>query len=95
MRALLRVDRENHERDIVLLGEELERRCVFERVYLIGLGEFFGQGFFEEVEVCESQFEDTADFGALEEESGLRVLDDVRLFLLKLPLRARGLRFAV
>lgn len=94
MWALLGVYCENHERGIVLLGEEFERGCIFKRVDLIRLGELFRKRLFEQVEVCDSEFEDPADFVAFEEKGGLRVLDDMWFFLSELALRPSAFRFA-
>lgn len=88
VRALLLAAAEDEEAGVVLLGEELERGGVLERVDGVLLGELLGEGLAEGVELVEGVLDDLGAAGAAEEEACLGVLDSLGFALLERPLGA-------
>lgn len=81
--ALLGAAAKDHERGVVLLGEELERRGVLEGVDRVLLGELLGERDAQLVQVGEGILHDLRARGAAQEEARLGVLDGLGGLLLE------------
>lgn len=87
---MARVDEEG---SVIFVGEEFERGGVFERVNVVFLVEFEGQGTFEGVEILEDELDELGSRRVAEEESCAWIFDNLRAFILEISLGFGGFRF--
>jgi len=92
--SLLTVQTESDQAGVVLLREELERGCIFERMYGVFLVKANGEGPLERVQVAKGKDYDIAGLFAPNEEGNLGVFIYLRFALLQSALRASIFRFA-
>ena len=95
MRAFLARGPEDQQGSIVLLGEELEGCDIFEWVDGILLGELFGEGNTQLMEITKSVLDNLGAAGATEEEGGFGVLDSFWGFFVEGSFGARIAGFAI